>query len=69
MFIREDRKSVTFTRKLTFDLGYQQETGSPQNQSYNFILLSMSIPRVKQSDHGVRQTLESDKSVTFPYVY
>ena len=46
-------KSIIFTRKLTFDLGYQQETRSPQNQSYNFSLLSM--PRVKQSYHGLNR--------------
>ena len=67
MLIREDRKSVIFARKLTFDLSYQQETRSPQNQSYNFNLLSM--PRVKRPYHGLRQTLDHGKSVTFPYVY
>ena len=51
--------SVIFTRKLTFDLGYQQETRPPQNQSYNFNLLSM--PRVKRSYHGLKQTLDRGK--------
>ena len=61
MFIREDRKSVIFARTLTFDLRYQQETRSPQNQSYNFNLLSM--PRVKRFYHGLKQTLDRGKSM------
>ena len=56
MFIREDRKSVSFTRKLAFDLGYQKVTRSPQNQSYNFRLLSM--PRLRRSYRGLTQTLD-----------
>ena len=67
MFIREDRKTVIFAKKLTSDFGYQQETRSPQNQSSNLNLLSM--PRVKRSYHGLKQTLDRGKSVTFPYVY
>ena len=67
MFIREDRKSVIFARKLTFDLRYQQGTRSPQNQSHNFNLLSMPI--VKWSYHGLKRTLDRGKSVTFPCVY
>ena len=67
MFIIEDRKTVIFAKKLTSDFGYQQETRSPQNQSSNLNLLSM--PRVKWSDHGLKQTLDHGKSVTFLYVY
>ena len=67
MFIREDRKTVIFAKKLTSDFGYQQETRSPQNQSSNLNLLSM--PRVKRSYHGLKTTLDRGKAVTFPYVY
>ena len=67
MFIREDRKTVIFAKKLTSDFGYQQETRSPQNQSPNLNLLSM--PRVKRSYNGLKQTLDRGKSVTLPYVY
>ena len=67
MVIREDRKSVIFTRNFAFKLGYPKPTKFRQNRSYNFILLSM--PRVKRSDHGQKQTLDRDKSITFPYVY
>ena len=63
MFIKKDRKSVIFARKLTSDLSYPQETRSPQNQSSNLNLLSM--PRVKRSYHGLKQTLDRGKSVTF----
>ena len=63
-------KSVTFPygktvspsflqEQLTFDFGYQQETISLQNQSSNFNLLSM--PRVKRSYHGLKQTLDRGK--------
>ena len=67
MFIREDRKTVIFAKKLTSDVGYQQETRSPQNQSSNLNLLNM--PRVKRSYHRLKQILDRGKSVTFPYVY
>ena len=67
MFIREDRKTVIFAKKLTSDFRYQQETRSPQNQSSNLNLLSML--RVKRSYHGLKQTLDRGKSVTFPFVY
>ena len=60
-------KSVILTRKLTFDLGYQKETRSHQNQSYKFNLLSML--RLKRPYRGLKQTLDRGKSVTFPYVY
>ena len=63
MFIRKDRKTVIFARKLTSDIRYQQETRSPQNQSSNLNLLSM--PRVKLSYHGLKQTLDRGKSVLF----
>ena len=67
MFIRKDRKTIIFAKKLTSDFGYQQETRSPQNQSSNLNLLSM--PRVKWSYDGLKQTLDHGKSVTFPNVY
>ena len=67
MFIRKDRKTVIFAKKLTSDFGYQQETRSPQNQSSNLNLLSM--PRVKRSYHGLKDAVDREKSVTFPYVY
>ena len=67
MFIREDRKSVIFTRKLAFDLGYQKVTRSPQNRSYNFRLLS--IPRLNLSYRRLKQRLDRDKSAIFPDVH
>ena len=60
-------KSVISTRKLTFDLSYQQETRSPHQQNYNFNLLSM--PRVNRSFQGLKHAVDRDKSVIFPYVY
>ena len=67
MFIREDRKSVIFTRKFDLSLAIKKQTGFRQNRSYNFNLLSM--PRVKRSYHRLKQTLDRGNSVTFPYVY
>ena len=67
MFIREDRKTVIFTRKFDLRLAIKKQIRFCQNLSYNFNLLSM--PRVKRSDHGLKQTLDRDKSITFPYVY
>ena len=65
MFIREDRKTVIFTRKLDLSLEIKKQTRFCQNLSYNFNLLS--IPRVKRSYHRLKQTLDLGKSVTFPY--
>ena len=67
MFIREDRKSVIFTRKFDLSLAIKKQTGFRQNLSYNFNLLS--IPRDRRSFHGLKQAVDRDKSVTFPYVY
>ena len=67
MFTREDRESVIFTRNIALKLGYPKATRFRQNESYNFIPLSM--PRVKRSDHGLKQTLDRDKSVIFSCVY
>ena len=76
MFIREDRKSVIFTRKFAFKLGYPKATRFcqnlkatrfPQNLSYNFHPLS--TPRDRRSFDGLRHAVDCDKSVTFLYVY
>ena len=67
MFISEDRKSVIFTRKFDLSLAIEKQTVFRQNGSYNFHLLRMA--RVKRSDHGLKQTLDRYKSITFPYVY
>ena len=66
MFIREDRKSVIFTRNFALKLGHTKATRFRQNLSYNFHLLSM--PRDRRSFHGLKDAVDRDKSVIFPYV-
>ena len=67
MFIREDRKTVIFTRKVDLRLAIRKQTRFCQNLSYNFNLLSMLKDR--RSFHGLKHAVDRDKSVTFPYVY
>ena len=67
MFIREDRKTVIFTRKFDLRLAIKKQTRFCQNLSYNFNLLSML--RDRRSFHGLKHAVDRDKSVTFPYVY
>ena len=67
MFIREDRKSVIFTRNFAFKFGYPKATRFRQNLSYNFNLLSML--RDRRSFDGLKHAVDRDKSVTLPYVY
>ena len=67
MFIREDRKSVIFTRNFAFKFGNPKATRFRQNLSYNFNLLSML--RDRRSFHGLKHAVARDKSLTFPYVY
>ena len=67
MFIREDRKSVIFTRNFAFKFGYPKATRFCQNLSYNFSLLSML--RDRGSFHGLKQAVGRDKSMNFEYIY
>ena len=67
MFIREDRKSVIFTRNFALKFGYPKATRFRKNLSYNFHLLSML--RDRQSFHGPKHAVDGDESMTFPYVY
>ena len=67
MFIREDRKTVTFTRKVDLRLAIKKQTRFCQNLSYNFNLLS--ILRDRRSFQGLKHEVDRDKSVTSPYVY
>ena len=67
MFIREDRKSVIFTRNFALKFGYPKATRFRQNLSYNFHLLSMA--RDRRSFHRLKHVVDRDKSVAFPYVY
>ena len=67
MFIREDRKTVIFTRKFDLRLAIKKQTRFCQNLSYNFNLLSML--RDRRSFHGLKHAVDRDKSVTSPYVY
>ena len=63
MFIREDCKSVIFTRNFAFKFGYPKATRFRQNLSYNFNLLSML--RDRRSFQGLKHAVDRDKSVTF----
>ena len=67
MFIREDRKSVIFTRNFVLKFGYPKATRFRQNLSDNFHLLSMLRDRL--SFPGLKHAVGRDKSVTFRYVY
>ena len=67
MFIRDDRKSVIFTRNFALKFGDPKATRFCQNLSYNIHLLSML--RDRRSSHGLKHAVGRDKSVTFPYVY
>ena len=67
MFIREDRKTVIFTRKFDLRLAFKKQTRFCQNLSHNFNLLRML--RDRRSFHGVKHAIDRDMSVTFPYVY
>ena len=67
MFIREDRKTVIFTRKFHLSLAIKKQTRFCQNLSYNFNLLGML--RDRRSFHVLKDAVDRDKSVTFPYVY
>ena len=67
MFIREDRNTVIFTRNFELKLGYPKATRFRQNLSYNFHLLSML--RDRRSFHGLKDGVDRDKSLNFPYVY
>ena len=63
MFIREDRKSVIFTRNFPLKFGHSKTTRFCQNLSYNFHLLSML--RDGRSFHGLRHAVGRDKSMNF----
>ena len=67
MLIREDCKSVIFTRNFALKFGYPKATRFRENLSHNFQLLSML--RDRWSSHGLKHAVDRDKSVTFPYVY
>ena len=67
MLIREDGKSVIFTRNFALKFGYPKVTRFCQNLSDNFHVLSML--RDRRSFHGLKHAVGLDKSVTFPYVY
>ena len=67
MFIRENRKSVIFTRNFALKFGYPKATRFRQNLSYNVHLLSILSDR--RSFHRLKHAVDSDKSLTFPYVY
>ena len=67
MLIREDGKSVIFTRNFALKFGYPKVTRFRQNLSDNFHVLSML--RDRWSLKGLKHAVDRDKSVTFPYVY
>ena len=67
MFIREDRKSVIFTRNFALKFCYPKATRFCQNLSYNFHVLRMLSER--RSFDGLKHAVGRDKSVTFPDVY
>ena len=67
MFIREDRKSVIFTRNFAFKSGYPKATRFRQNLSHNFNLLRML--RHRRSFDGLNHPVGRDKKVNFKYVY
>ena len=56
MFIREDRKSVIFTRNFALKFGYRKATRFRQSLSYNFNLLSML--RDRRSFHGLKHAVD-----------
>ena len=67
MLIREDLKSVIFTRNFALKFGDPKATRFCQNLSYNLHLLSML--RDRRSFHGLKHAVGRDKSETFKYVY
>ena len=59
MFIREDRKSLIFTRNVSLKLGHPKATRFCQNLSDNFHLLSML--RDRRSSDGLEHAVGRDK--------